>query len=656
MRRKRIGLYISYEHSEAISLFINAVSSVCIKNDIELLVFPHDYGISDLYNYQQRLILAHYKKENLDGFLFVPLVEKSSSVFDNDIIKSENDELKIVSVLTAINGITSIILDEQSGVNLMVEHLEKVHACKKINLVVDTYDSENYKLVLLYKQAFKTYGIHIENERIFYTDQRDNSKNHVIQYFISKDLLDCDVIIAFNNATAFSILKEAESEGIHIPSDFMIVSHRNVQSRITPEPSPLTSLTYDFGKIGQIATETLVKLLNEEDCPDLIQCKYSLCRRKSCGCVSEEDIDINCIDDNNKQILIKKSTYHEYIKKYYRLIDKNSILYRYFFDIGLTATEKQCFENFRKVIKELNFTSCVVVLFAERIEFRKKEPITLPLSAKIGFFYVKDKDASQYELYESIVFNPFLTVIPESLLVDRQHQAFIYPLFFCEYQLGYILFEPETLTQYFMIYEMCFSQLASSLNSVFLFMETKKSKRRLKYMLDNISATNEKLSRISLTDELTGLYNRRGLLTTGKQLIELTTIQNKPGVVIFADMDGLKIINDTYGHDYGDKSIKLMGKSLRKCFRDMDIIARIGGDEFVVISGSVGSDYLSIFRERLNKIMADDVEIQSLPFKLSISMGAVEFSQDKNDLESLLKLADQLLYIEKKLKKQYRGL
>jgi len=93
-----------------------------------------------------------------------------------------------------------------------------------------------------------------------------------------------------------------------------------------------------------------------------------------------------------------------------------------------------------------------------------------------------------------------------------------------------------------------------------------------------------KLNNLSQTDELTGLYNRRGFISLTRSSLELAQRMGKSGLLFFIDMDGLKVINDSYGHEEGDIAIKEIANILRSAFRKSDIVARLGGDEFTVFT------------------------------------------------------------------------
>ncbi|MCK5063768.1 MAG: diguanylate cyclase [Candidatus Fermentibacteraceae bacterium] len=160
----------------------------------------------------------------------------------------------------------------------------------------------------------------------------------------------------------------------------------------------------------------------------------------------------------------------------------------------------------------------------------------------------------------------------------------------------------------------------------------------------------EQLREMSLRDELTGLYNRRGFMAVGQQLLE-SSIRSKPEIgLLFIDLDDLKSINDKFGHHAGDRAIVETANILRNTFRESDIAARIGGDELVALFlGSLEIDRES-FKTRIRSGIEELNSKGGLPFKLSLSCGYASTRLDENtSLEELLSRADSLMYSEKLL-------
>ena len=157
----------------------------------------------------------------------------------------------------------------------------------------------------------------------------------------------------------------------------------------------------------------------------------------------------------------------------------------------------------------------------------------------------------------------------------------------------------------------------------------------------------DELRSLALIDDLTGLYNRRGFFTLAEHYLKLAERMHKNFYLIFSDIDNLKKINDDFGHLQGDLFLKKAAEILRYSFRDSDIIARIGGDEFVVLIPET-TDYnaksaITRLQENIKKYNKKEKK------NLSLSMGIANFHPNlKFSLQDLLDKADKHLYEEKK--------
>ncbi len=156
----------------------------------------------------------------------------------------------------------------------------------------------------------------------------------------------------------------------------------------------------------------------------------------------------------------------------------------------------------------------------------------------------------------------------------------------------------------------------------------------------------EELKALAITDELTGLLNRRGFFTLGEHQLRLAARQRKDLFMIYADLDNMKTINDTLGHEAGDEALRAVASVLRETFRESDVIGRLGGDEFaVLVAGAPGHDDAQI-RQRLAENLARHNRHSSSA--LAISVGVARLAAgDKLSLDLFVKQADHLMYEEK---------
>jgi diguanylate cyclase (GGDEF)-like protein len=158
---------------------------------------------------------------------------------------------------------------------------------------------------------------------------------------------------------------------------------------------------------------------------------------------------------------------------------------------------------------------------------------------------------------------------------------------------------------------------------------------------------------LSLRDELTRLYNRRGFYVLAEQALRLAQRAGSPFFVLFIDMDNLKIINDTLGHEVGSERLVTLAQILEQTFRETDVIGRLGGDEFVV-AGRADAIDLDIAATRLEETAAQANQQGGYP--ISFSLGYVNSRpRDSESLEHLIERADSIMYEAKRKKKHTRG-
>ena len=162
--------------------------------------------------------------------------------------------------------------------------------------------------------------------------------------------------------------------------------------------------------------------------------------------------------------------------------------------------------------------------------------------------------------------------------------------------------------------------------------------------------TNEHLRQLSMIDELTGLLNRRGFFSLAKQHIKIAERARRQLLLFYTDVDGLKSINDRFGHHEGDLVLRKVAEILRETFRSSDLIARLGGDEFTILAIDAMKDHAESMLMRLESHLKQENQ-QNAHYQLSLSTGFARFDpQDASDLDKMLIAADNALYKYKRAK------
>ncbi len=158
---------------------------------------------------------------------------------------------------------------------------------------------------------------------------------------------------------------------------------------------------------------------------------------------------------------------------------------------------------------------------------------------------------------------------------------------------------------------------------------------------------------LSLTDELTGLNNRRGFSLLAEHELKLAYRFKRSVSLFFCDLDDLKTINDTYGHAQGDEALKEVSAIIRETFREADIPARFGGDEFVILAPDTSAESEYTLPKRLQATVENHNQKSERPYRLTLSVGIARFNPDTpHTIDELIFQADELMYQQKKEKKK----
>ena len=156
------------------------------------------------------------------------------------------------------------------------------------------------------------------------------------------------------------------------------------------------------------------------------------------------------------------------------------------------------------------------------------------------------------------------------------------------------------------------------------------------------------LGNLALTDELTGLCNRRGFMAIAERQLKIGHRTGRGIVLFFMDIDGMKQINDSFGHGEGDRALKRMAKALKMTFRDSDVIARLGGDEFAVLAIEASDNSETAIRARLAEDLKS-VSAGETRYTINLSLGAVRINICSSaSIGEWMVRADQAMYEQKR--------
>jgi diguanylate cyclase (GGDEF)-like protein len=167
----------------------------------------------------------------------------------------------------------------------------------------------------------------------------------------------------------------------------------------------------------------------------------------------------------------------------------------------------------------------------------------------------------------------------------------------------------------------------------------------IKLILIEQKRVKDELRALALTDDLTKLNNRRGFFLLAEQILKIASRTRAGIYLMYSDLDNLKKINDTFGHEEGDRALQAYANLLKANYRESDVIARIGGDEFVLVPVGSSKDDISVILDRFDKILIGYNQSHDNPWILSATVGLAYFDPEApSTLDELLSQADKALY------------
>lgn len=232
----------------------------------------------------------------------------------------------------------------------------------------------------------------------------------------------------------------------------------------------------------------------------------------------------------------------------------------------------------------------------------------------------------------------------------RRHTFVVSPLCYNEEHYGLLLCEMSK-KDYTYLTMVMLKQISYALKMKQMMEEQTDAQERLSQTVELVRSYNLNLQKLSVSDALTGVFNRRGFYDNVEEQLFNPMNCGRKAAIIFADINYLKQINDTFGHDDGDFAIKNMARILVRCSKPGDIVARFGGDEFVMFCMTDSSEFTPDFYSKLKETVDEANRGSSKPYLITASAGVYNFVCDaKVNLSECMNNADALLYENKKNK------
>lgn len=549
-------------------------------------------------------------------------------------VENKIKEAKVPCVDLNVRGRQSMIVEMENriGMEEITQHLIAKHHAKRIYFISGpVYSDDAGVRMQTFQETMMANHLGWDKKQIYYGDYSFESGKRAVRKFLSESSEIPDAIIAVNDEMAVGAILELREAGYLVPEDVIVTGYDD--SSIAEYNHPrLTSVRRGEYEAGQIAYDKIAAVIRGEEVEQHTVIQGKAVFAASCGCAYEGD-------GTSAQIREK------YIGSYVSAIQDMEIIRNSAAEFtGLTDLDGLlgCLE---KYIRSINIEYFYLCLCGNTEDYYR----ALERSAKDG---VQDKDSINYGdkiwvpfAYEKGEINSYgeyhrRYLLPEECAMRRTGAFYtIMPLHFQSYSFGYCVAGNYRRAVEGGFYQSLILNLDNALESI-------RKQSMMEFMV-------QKLKRMWITDELTGLYNREGFHQCAEDIIIGARKEDKTVGVIFVDVDGLTEINGVYGHEQGDALIKVMASVMEQILHGGELLGRYGGDEFVVLitdheKNDVEKDIVRIRRAIDNYNM-----LNVRPYSLNASIGyALEESTGTMELDELLKQAYDAMYQEKKSRQQ----
>ncbi len=311
--------------------------------------------------------------------------------------------------------------------------------------------------------------------------------------------------------------------------------------------------------------------------------------------------------------------------------------------------EEACFKLMMDKLVDSDYISSYIYIYDEPVMLLPDGSWKVPKNLYLQV--CNDKGKTTYLSGDSRLISSDEVFFNHYTSYDRRRTMVISPLFTNNIQYGLFVGEID-ITHFDNIYPTTL-QLSTSLNFISLMKQQLAIQKKLAISATELNAKNRLLNELSITDQLTGINNRRGFLDSVQSYVNSSYNEGKRAMIVFADMDNLKQVNDIYGHKNGDFAIKSIANILKKSFDENDIIGRIGGDEFVAFAFLDDVERPQAIRNTIASLSKELNDTCGKPYYIDISLGVYTFTCTPSiSIEEILHNADEALYENKKNKRK----
>lgn len=574
------------------------------------------------YDEGERVIFRLVDKKKIDGIMLLYdtfAMSQWKEIFD--MVK--RCECPVVNFRSPLKlpGVYEIFVDDKQSFADLIQHFIDGHHMKKIDLVTGPVGNVHSEIRLdIYRQVLEKNGIVFDESRVYRGNFWKNCGEEIVEQMMDSSGNIAEAIVCANDYMAFSIMEALKKRHIMVPRDVLVAGYDNVEESQYCNPS-LTTVGQPVEELAQKAFEVmeLVWAGGQPQKENYVPGKLVL--RQSCGCdcrIKDFSVDYSMIMGNR----LDKMSYLE--------ISSTTMVT----SMSNASNLEECLNSLMEyALKDTGFKSFALCL-AKHWETQLSLPGT-DYGASDNIINMVAGIHEGVEIQKESF--PVSQLLPEFYL-KQDAPCYIIPIHYLEHYMGYAVVQLE-----FDVPNM------SSIKTWFWHLDNALENIRMKGHLKRL--VNE-LEDLYIRDTLTGLFNRHGLEKYSLEFYQQCLQNQNTLMVMEIDMDGLKQVNDIYGHHEGDYCLTMIANAMIYAAKNGEICIRSGGDEYVVIGKEYSQEKLDYFANAFYGFIDNANNTMKKPYRFGASMGYYMAVPDGSlNAEGYLKKADAHMYANKKMRK-----
>lgn len=654
-KRYNIGLVVGNVEDDFSNQVCKGAMRAAELVDDNLFIFPVKYwgqteesrnDLNQRYEYQYNYLMSYAQSKSLDMVLVCmsTIGYRATAEQCKEILRGFGD-VPVLLIASNDAEYSSIKYDNVTGLSAGIRYLIDERQCSHIGMVTGNTDNDDAQERLqVYKDVLTEKGLEVEERKIAYGDYSGKCVPEIEKLLLNNP--DLDAIVCANDAMAVSVYEVLQKYHFAIGKEICVLGFDDVADAAFMEP-PLATVRADASVLGYRAMVECHDMLKEYDTTHEAEIEKNVVRKLSIKSFSVDTAFVlresaSGIKARKKLISEEKET--EYLNKLSMMIDMNHIMNIVSRDMLMFGSDGN--QNYTKVLDALDMndvSSYFLYMTNKPVVYHEAQKWRLPEAMYLRAYKTGEKALELPRAKQRISMNELFS---NEYYLDERKTYIIIDIYSRELQYGILVCDMPY--QYFHYVEMLCYQISIAIKIKELFYIQEKLLEDKEEMVQKLERENLYLDDISNKDELTGILNRRGFFNKLEERLVDETLSGKKAVMLYADLNYLKLINDRYTHAEGNYALRSCAEALETALGQNGIVGRIGGDEFAGCALVEEAGDSEAIKKHIKEFLVERNKVSGKPYEVMTAVGAFDFIiGEETDSKQLAARADERLYEDK---------